>query len=62
MVKLPVGSSDSHGILLSNKHNVFIVDDLQLKDIFEKFSSKSLFVWCPQPSMPSLPPTKLLEI
>ena len=62
MVKLPVGSSDSHGILLSNKHNVFIADDLQLKDIFEKFSSQSLFVWCPQPSMPSLPPTKLLEI
>ncbi|KAK7860600.1 hypothetical protein CFP56_036679 [Quercus suber] len=54
--------SDSDGILLSNKHNVFMADDLQLKDIFEKFSSQPLFVWCPQPSMPSLPPTKLLEI
>ncbi|XP_065630885.1 uncharacterized protein LOC112017384 [Quercus suber] len=43
-------------------HNVFMADDLQLKDIFEKFSSQPLFVWCPQPSMPSLPPTKLLEI
>nr|XP_023905605.1 uncharacterized protein LOC112017384 [Quercus suber] len=62
MVKLLVGSSDSDGILLSNKHNVFMADDLQLKDIFEKFSSQPLFVWCPQPSMPSLPPTKLLEI
>ena len=40
LVKLPVGSSDSDRILLSNKHDV----------------------WCPQPSMPSLPPTKLLEI
>ncbi|KAL4634563.1 hypothetical protein ACB092_04G209000 [Castanea dentata] len=62
LVKLPVGSSDSDRILLSNKHDVFIADDPQLKDLFEQFSYQPLFVWFPQPSMPSLPPTKLLEI
>nr|POF19521.1 hypothetical protein CFP56_47701 [Quercus suber] len=62
LVKLPVGSSDSDRILLSNKHDVFIADDPQLKDLFEQFSSRPLFVWFPQPSMPSLPQKKLLEI
>ncbi|KAG2675395.1 hypothetical protein I3760_12G002100 [Carya illinoinensis] len=43
--KLPV-ASDSDGILLSDKHDVFIADDVLLKDLFEQ---------------PSLPRTKLLE-
>ena len=62
LVKLPVGTSDSDGILLSNKHDVFIADDPQLKDLFEQHSSRPIFVWCPQPSIPSLSQTKLLEI
>ncbi|XP_040998161.1 uncharacterized protein LOC121244205 [Juglans microcarpa x Juglans regia] len=39
--KLPVASY-SDGILLSNKHDVFIADDLQLKDLFEKTISESV--------------------
>nr|XP_017217487.1 PREDICTED: uncharacterized protein LOC108195066 [Daucus carota subsp. sativus] len=61
MLKLPVHSG-SNAINLVNKQDVFIADDLQLKDLFEKSSFSSLFVWYPQPSMKSLPRTKLLEI
>ncbi|XP_062168965.1 uncharacterized protein LOC133875014 isoform X2 [Alnus glutinosa] len=61
LVKLPVGSG-SDGILLSNKRDVFIADDLQLKDLFEQFSPQPIFVWNPRQSLPSLPRTKLLEI
>ncbi|KAG6672488.1 hypothetical protein I3842_16G059700 [Carya illinoinensis] len=59
--KLPV-ASDSNGILLSNKHDVFIADDLQLKDLFEQVSPRPIFVWYPERSSPSLPRTKLLEM
>ncbi|KAL8118501.1 uncharacterized protein LOC141723799 [Apium graveolens] len=59
LLKVPVYSG-SFTIKLVNKHDVFIADDLQLKDLFEK--SGSLFVWYPQPSINSLPRTKLLEI
>jgi hypothetical protein len=61
LVKLPVGSG-SDGILLSNKHDVFIADDLQMKDLFEQSSPQPIFVWYPRQSLPSLPRTKLLEI
>ncbi|KAE8123810.1 hypothetical protein FH972_018734 [Carpinus fangiana] len=61
LVKLPVGSG-SDGVLLSNKHDVFIADDLQIKDLFEQSSPQPIFVWYPQQSLPSLPRTKLLEI
>ncbi|KAH7865224.1 hypothetical protein Vadar_003836 [Vaccinium darrowii] len=61
LVKLPVYSG-SDGILLFERHDVFIADDLQLKDLFEKCSSQPLFVWYPQPSVPSLPRGKLLEV
>lgn len=61
LLKLPVYSG-SNAINLVNKHDVFIADDLQLKDLFEKSSFGSLFVWYPQPSLKSLPRTKLLEI
>ncbi|XP_044491888.1 uncharacterized protein LOC123215739 [Mangifera indica] len=60
LLKVPVDSG-SDGILLLNKRDAFIPDDLQLKDSFEK-SSRSLFVWCPQSSSHSLPRTKLLEV
>ncbi|KAH7510806.1 hypothetical protein FEM48_ZijujUnG0086000 [Ziziphus jujuba var. spinosa] len=61
LVKVPVNSG-SDGILLSNKNDVFIADDLQLKDLFEQSCPHPIFVWYPQPSLPNLPRTKLLEI
>ena len=61
LVKLPVDSG-SEGILLFDRRDVFIADDLQLKDAFEQSSCGSIFVWYPQPSLPALPRTKLLEI
>ncbi|KAA8540647.1 hypothetical protein F0562_024433 [Nyssa sinensis] len=61
LLKLPVCSGPDE-ILLSDKCDVFIADDLQLKDLFEQSSSQPLFVWYPQPSSPSLLRTELLEI
>ncbi|XP_058226463.1 uncharacterized protein LOC131335221 [Rhododendron vialii] len=61
LVKLPVYSGPD-GVMLSERHDVFIADDLQLKDLFELSSSRPLFVWYPQPSVPSLPRGKLLEV
>lgn len=60
--KLPAGSGLKKEILMLDKRDVFIGDDLYLKDLFEKSSSRHLFVWYPQPSLPSLPRQKLLEI
>ncbi|RVX17844.1 hypothetical protein CK203_003994 [Vitis vinifera] len=37
-------------------------NDLQLKYLFQQSSPHSIFVWYPQPSIPSLPRTKLLDI
>ncbi|KAF9668073.1 hypothetical protein SADUNF_Sadunf15G0089400 [Salix dunnii] len=61
LVKLPVllGTDE---ILLCSKSDVFIADDLLLKDLFEKYSSRPIFVWCPQKNLPSLPRTRLLEV
>ncbi|XP_016474468.2 uncharacterized protein LOC107796233 [Nicotiana tabacum] len=59
--RLPVGSG-SDGLLMLDKRDVFIADDLYLKDLFEQSASHPLFVWYPQPSLPSLPRQKLLEI
>ncbi|KAL9422758.1 hypothetical protein AB3S75_034938 [Citrus x aurantiifolia] len=61
LVKLPVNSG-SDEILLLDKRDVFIADDLQLKDIFEDSSPHSLFVWYPKLSLPALPRTKLLGL
>ncbi|TXG65723.1 hypothetical protein EZV62_006998 [Acer yangbiense] len=61
LVKLPVDSG-SDGILLFDRRDVFIADDLLLKDAFEQSSCGSIFVWYPQPSLLALPRTKLLEI
>ncbi|XVE56518.1 hypothetical protein DITRI_Ditri04bG0017100 [Diplodiscus trichospermus] len=61
LVKVPV-ESGSDGIMLVDKHDVFIADDLQLKDLFVRSSSRPLFVWYPQPSLPLLPQTMLLEL
>ncbi|KAH0975256.1 hypothetical protein GBA52_017155 [Prunus armeniaca] len=61
LVKVPV-TSGSDEIFLLNKCDVFLPDDLQLKDLFEKSSTHPLFVWYPQPSLPDLPRTTLLEM
>ncbi|XP_077228605.1 uncharacterized protein LOC143861588 [Tasmannia lanceolata] len=59
--KLPVGSALGE-ILLLNKQDVFIPDDLQLKDLFEKASPEPIFVWYPQASPPSMSRSKLYDI
>lgn len=61
LVKVPV-NSPSEGIVLLNKQDVFIADDLQLKELFEQCFSRPIFVWYPQPSLPTLSRTKLLEV
>ncbi|KAL5544692.1 hypothetical protein UlMin_008476 [Ulmus minor] len=61
LVKVPV-SSGSDSIRMVNKHDAFIPDDLQLKELFEKSSRHPIFVWYREPSLPSFPWTKLLEI
>ncbi|KAM7255794.1 hypothetical protein ACFE04_011535 [Oxalis oulophora] len=58
VMKLPVESTGDK-VMLLDKGNVFIADDLQLKDLF---SHHSIFVWYPQPSPPYLPRSKLFEI
>nr|XP_043638568.1 uncharacterized protein LOC122609685 [Erigeron canadensis] len=64
--KLPVRDPKSDGIILSNKGDTFIDDDLFLMDLFQKeldkTSSRPIFVWYPQPTMNSLTRTKLLDI
>lgn len=59
--KLPAGSG-LKGILMLDKRDVFIGDSLYLRDLFEQKSSHPLFVWCPEPGLPSLPRQKLLAI
>ncbi|KAF6137957.1 hypothetical protein GIB67_041830 [Kingdonia uniflora] len=61
LVKLPV-NTNSDVILLVDKHDIFIPDDLLLKDLFDQASLNPLFVWYPQLSLPSIPRTKLYEI
>ncbi|KAK9155324.1 hypothetical protein Sjap_002804 [Stephania japonica] len=58
LTKLPV-SADSDTVLLIDKDNVFIPDDLLLKQLFEESSTDPLFVWYPRRSSSSLPWTKL---
>ncbi|XP_074561509.1 uncharacterized protein LOC141817783 [Curcuma longa] len=49
--KLPVQSNDQ--VILSNKQDVFIPDDLLLKELFDKVSG-TIFVWYPQVTTPAL--------
>lgn len=59
--KLPA-CSESGEILLYDKSDLFIADDLQLKELFERISSQPLFVWHPLKSSSSLHRRKLLEL
>ncbi|XP_010550746.1 PREDICTED: uncharacterized protein LOC104821528 [Tarenaya hassleriana] len=65
LTRLPVNSTgdrneiEEEEVLLCNKSDVFIADDLLLKDLFK---NSPVFVWYPQPSIPTLPRTKLLQL
>nr|DAD22702.1 TPA_asm: hypothetical protein HUJ06_024165 [Nelumbo nucifera] len=59
--KLPVDTGTGE-ILLVGKQDVFIPDDLQLKDLFEKASLHPLFVWYPQRGLHSICRSKLFGI
>ncbi|PIA50961.1 hypothetical protein AQUCO_01100047v1 [Aquilegia coerulea] len=61
MTKLPV-NTDSDVIILVNKQDIFIPDDLLLVDLFEKASPDPIFVWYPQPTLPSTTRSKLHKI
>ncbi|KAL8243548.1 hypothetical protein R6Q59_009806 [Mikania micrantha] len=61
LLKLPVISPDSDAIFLSDKHDVFIGDDLFLTDLFQS-CSRPIFVWYPKPSSKSLTRIMLLDI
>ncbi|PWA59580.1 DNA binding,ATP binding protein [Artemisia annua] len=59
--RIPVLDPYSDRILLINKRDVFIGDDLFLMELFQRFS-RPIFVWYPQPSLKSLTRTKLMNI
>ncbi|CAN1189252.1 Protein NO VEIN [Linum perenne] len=58
MLKLPAVSGSGE-IVMCDKRDVFIADDLVLKHCFSEYP---IFVWYPQPSLPYLSRTKLLEV
>ncbi|KAI5010705.1 hypothetical protein ZWY2020_012842 [Hordeum vulgare] len=59
-VKVPVCTDGT--ILLSKKEDVFIPDDLLLKDLFDKLPNRSSFIWYPSSSLPSMSRAKLNNI
>ncbi|KAK1407155.1 hypothetical protein QVD17_38766 [Tagetes erecta] len=59
--KLPVLDRTFGGILLFNKNDVFIGDDLFLTSLF-KSCSRTIFVWFPQPTINFLTRNKLVGI
>lgn len=61
ITKVPT-MSGSDGVVLFDKRDIFIADDLQLKNLFERTSTHPIFVWYPQPSSLSLPLARLLEV
>ncbi|XP_038879398.1 uncharacterized protein LOC120071283 [Benincasa hispida] len=61
IVKVPA-ISGLDGVSLFDKRDIFIGDDLQLKDLFERMSPLPIFVWYPQPNSLSLSRTRLLEV
>ncbi|XP_057519125.1 uncharacterized protein LOC130799868 [Amaranthus tricolor] len=58
VTKIPAISDGSNDLILVEKQNIFIPDDLLLRDLFEK----SFFVWYPMKNIPSIPRTKLLDV
>ncbi|KAL4566707.1 hypothetical protein LXL04_030829 [Taraxacum kok-saghyz] len=58
--KLPVLDPNSNEIILSEKRDVFIGDDLFLTDLFQT-RTRPVFVWFPQPTSKTLTRTKLID-
>uniref|UniRef100_A0A0D9XSE2 Uncharacterized protein n=1 Tax=Leersia perrieri TaxID=77586 RepID=A0A0D9XSE2_9ORYZ len=50
VTKVPVCNEGK--ITLSNKEDIFIPDDLLLKDLFDKLPQESIFIWYPPASLP----------
>ncbi|XP_021775796.1 uncharacterized protein LOC110739654 isoform X2 [Chenopodium quinoa] len=59
--KIPADSCGSGDILLLNKQDIFLPNDLLLKDLFEMSSPYSFFVWCPARNHPSIPQALLFD-
>ncbi|CAM0913163.1 unnamed protein product [Alopecurus aequalis] len=59
-VKVPVCVDGN--IILSRKEDVFIPDDLLLKDLFDKLPQQSCFIWYPSCSLPSISRARLNNI
>ncbi|XXG72540.1 hypothetical protein AAC387_Pa07g1610 [Persea americana] len=54
ITKLPANTADG-AVQLIDKRDLFIPDDLQPVQIFAEASANPLFVWCPPPSLPTIP-------
>uniref|UniRef100_A0A0E0J2C0 Sacsin/Nov domain-containing protein n=1 Tax=Oryza nivara TaxID=4536 RepID=A0A0E0J2C0_ORYNI len=50
VIKVPVFNEGK--IILSKKEDVFIPDDLLIKDLFDKLPQESIFIWYPPASLP----------
>ncbi|KAJ8629756.1 hypothetical protein MRB53_023079 [Persea americana] len=61
ITKLPANTADG-AVQLIDKRDLFIPDDLQPVQIFAEASANPLFVWCPPPSLPTIPVSKLYMI
>ncbi|XP_077228632.1 uncharacterized protein LOC143861623 [Tasmannia lanceolata] len=61
ITKLPTNNHVCGEVQLVNKENVFIPDVLQMMDMFSRSCKEPLFVWYPQPSLPSLPLCELYK-
>ncbi|RWR84876.1 hypothetical protein CKAN_01370900 [Cinnamomum micranthum f. kanehirae] len=61
ITKLPANTADG-AVQLIDKRDLFIPDDLQPVQIFAEVSANPLFVWCPLPSLPKIPVSKLYMI
>ncbi|CAL4981108.1 unnamed protein product [Urochloa decumbens] len=59
-VKVPVCTNGK--IILQNKENVFIPDDLLLEDLFNKLPQQLLFIWYPSSTLPSMSRARLNRI
>ncbi|KNA12990.1 hypothetical protein SOVF_120910 [Spinacia oleracea] len=63
VTKIPADSKGSDDILLRKKQDIFLPNDLLLKNLFEMSSPYSIFVWCPPVGdLPSIPRAMLLDI
>ncbi|XP_056686316.1 uncharacterized protein [Spinacia oleracea] len=62
VTKVPADSNGSGDILLLKKQDIFLPDDLLLKNLFEMSSPYSFFVWCPAINHLSIPRAMLLDI